>query len=649
MGISSENVNIDNFEDFGDEVYPTFDSPLDESDQNVRNLDNKHANNARYHHTNDGSDLSDAISKEIVGENCKGASDTEGENKKESKSKTKSEEYKKSTDGVTKCSSAMFNTDIPTELRCLLCKEIFKDAVMIPCCQHSFCDRCIRSTLSETRRCPKCSSGKCTVDDLLPNLSLRQAIERFIEAQASIGGMDNLPKDAPDGESGIQAIEASCAVSIRQQNFHSPSATGKGSNMAASESAQENKRNTGIKIRLDDKPLKVAAPTPVNTAPTNIGSSSHDKGTLSETAKHRAELHVGAHEPNFSRNLQENIEGNMPIQRRNDLAFSNQDGPGFFPQQQNRYNRRGDRTCYFCGSPSHFIRDCPSKFSGEAGFQGGASGYGPQVDWAGPAFNQYRPTFNMYGNPGVVPFDTGAYPVLPYQMPSYVPPFYPGMSDPYGFMRMGGMGPTMPAGAERPFVRPDYMDPRGGWYRGKSFGDHPERDDYEDRSDDYRYTENQRKPPQRRAHESDSESLEEPRSGHKKQSRSKYYSSDEEPRVNRKQPEKGSHSERDKDRRSHHSERSISEASSDRYSGRQHKGHQHRTSSRHHEESTLESRSAREGQGGSGKGKGVRERKVGSSSRDHGSEADRWEMGDGSEDDYRRERERHRQRRRRDH
>jgi hypothetical protein len=56
----------------------------------------------------------------------------------------------------------------------------------------------IRSTLTETRRCPKCSSVKCAVDDLLPNLSLRQAIERFIEAQASIGGMDNLlPKDAP--------------------------------------------------------------------------------------------------------------------------------------------------------------------------------------------------------------------------------------------------------------------------------------------------------------------------------------------------------------------------------------------------------------------------------------------------------------------
>ncbi|XP_078172234.1 uncharacterized protein LOC144566180 isoform X3 [Carex rostrata] len=619
----------------------------------MRNLVGHSQSLLRYHHTNDGSDLSDAISKEIVGENCKDASDPEEENRKESKTRTKSEEYKKSSDGVTKCPSAMFNTDIPTELRCLLCKEIFKDAVMIPCCQHSFCDRCIRSTLTETRRCPKCSSVKCAVDDLLPNLSLRQAIERFIEAQASIGGMDNLlPKDAPDGESGIQAIEQSCAVSIRQQNFNSPSGNGKGSNMAASESARENKRNSGIKIRLDDKPLKVAGSTQVSTTPTNVGSASHDKAALSEAAKHKGELHVGTSEPNLHRNLQENTEGNMPMQRRNDLAFNNQDGPGFYPQQQHKFNRRGDRTCYFCGSPSHFIRDCPNKFSGDAGFQGGPSGYGPQVDWAGPAFNQYRPAFNMYGNPGAVPFDTSAYPVMPFQMPSYVPPFYPGMSDPYGYMRMGGMGPTMPAGVERPFVRPDYMDPRAGWYRNKNFSDHPERDDYEDRTDEYRYTENPRKPPQRRAHESDSDSLEEPRSGHKRQSRDKYYSSDEEPRFNRKQPEKVSYPEREKDRRSHHSEKSISEASSDRFSGRPHKGHQQRTSnSRHHEESTLESRSVRERQGGGSKGKGVSERKVGSSSRDHGSEADRWEMGDGSDNDYRRDRERHphRQRRRREH
>jgi len=30
----------------------------------------------------------------------------------------------------------------PPELKCPLCSNIFKDAVMIPCCQYSFCDKC---------------------------------------------------------------------------------------------------------------------------------------------------------------------------------------------------------------------------------------------------------------------------------------------------------------------------------------------------------------------------------------------------------------------------------------------------------------------------------------------------------------------------
>lgn len=36
----------------------------------------------------------------------------------------------------------MMNVDLPAELRCSLCNSIFKEAVMIPCCQHSFCDKC---------------------------------------------------------------------------------------------------------------------------------------------------------------------------------------------------------------------------------------------------------------------------------------------------------------------------------------------------------------------------------------------------------------------------------------------------------------------------------------------------------------------------
>ena len=32
--------------------------------------------------------------------------------------------------------------EVPEELICKLCKELFKDAVVIPCCGDSFCDEC---------------------------------------------------------------------------------------------------------------------------------------------------------------------------------------------------------------------------------------------------------------------------------------------------------------------------------------------------------------------------------------------------------------------------------------------------------------------------------------------------------------------------
>lgn len=44
----------------------------------------------------------------------------------------------------------------------------------------------IRGVLSEKSKCPKCSSDKFKAEHLLPNLSLRQAIEHFLESQIQL-------------------------------------------------------------------------------------------------------------------------------------------------------------------------------------------------------------------------------------------------------------------------------------------------------------------------------------------------------------------------------------------------------------------------------------------------------------------------------
>lgn len=38
--------------------------------------------------------------------------------------------------------SSMQNVDLPSDIKCPLCDLVYKDAVMIPCCQHSFCEKC---------------------------------------------------------------------------------------------------------------------------------------------------------------------------------------------------------------------------------------------------------------------------------------------------------------------------------------------------------------------------------------------------------------------------------------------------------------------------------------------------------------------------
>lgn len=49
----------------------------------------------------------------------------------------------------------------------------------------------------EKGMCPKCLSRKCGVGDLLPNLSLRQAISHFRESQMLDADLEDMQKDVP--------------------------------------------------------------------------------------------------------------------------------------------------------------------------------------------------------------------------------------------------------------------------------------------------------------------------------------------------------------------------------------------------------------------------------------------------------------------
>ncbi|KAG2548949.1 E3 ubiquitin ligase PARAQUAT TOLERANCE 3-like isoform X2 [Panicum virgatum] len=75
--------------------------------------------------------------------------------------------------------------DLPPELRCPLCKEVMKDAVLTSkCCFRSFCDKCIRDYIISKSVCV-CGATSILADDLLPNKTLRETISRILEAPPS--------------------------------------------------------------------------------------------------------------------------------------------------------------------------------------------------------------------------------------------------------------------------------------------------------------------------------------------------------------------------------------------------------------------------------------------------------------------------------
>ncbi|KAI3468974.1 hypothetical protein Pfo_025637 [Paulownia fortunei] len=72
--------------------------------------------------------------------------------------------------------------DLPPELHCPLCKEVMKDAVLTSkCCFTSFCDKCIRDHLISKSTCV-CGATSILADDLLPNKTLRDTINRILES-----------------------------------------------------------------------------------------------------------------------------------------------------------------------------------------------------------------------------------------------------------------------------------------------------------------------------------------------------------------------------------------------------------------------------------------------------------------------------------
>ncbi|KAK6912869.1 Zinc finger, CCHC-type, partial [Dillenia turbinata] len=290
------------------------------------------------------------------------------------------------------------DSDFPVELKCSLCHTYFKEAVMIPCCQHS-----IRSVLVEKARCPKCSSTKCRVEDLLPNVSLRQAIEHFRGSQILHNDSENnLPRYAPDGESGIQGKDVSCAMPTFRREpdlAHSPSASGNGSNQIVAEPICEPRSKR--KVAVSGSALNAGAGKSLELAPID-----HTKQVFSTIKTPRVSWQNAA--GRFCIFLQECLDDRHLSTCFSFYCFLQFNGTNNgFSDEYHRFagisgQKKSERTCYRCGSPDHLIRDCPAAhgpppmhITGDAMFSRAMPGYALPF-WTGTPLPHPQP-FAFYG------------------------------------------------------------------------------------------------------------------------------------------------------------------------------------------------------------------------------------------------------------
>ncbi|MBA0566989.1 hypothetical protein Golob_011757 [Gossypium lobatum] len=99
-------------------------------------------------------------------------------NTSDSSSKSSGISYASTSTTSSSCNS----TTVPPELHCPLCKQVMEDAVLTRCCFSSFCEKCVRDRIVSMATCV--CRRQIVGDDILPNMTLRDTINRFLNNQS---------------------------------------------------------------------------------------------------------------------------------------------------------------------------------------------------------------------------------------------------------------------------------------------------------------------------------------------------------------------------------------------------------------------------------------------------------------------------------
>lgn len=91
-------------------------------------------------------------------------------------------------------------TSVNEKLTCKLCRSLFSDPVVTPCCFATYCSACVRQAILSNShlRCPSCGVKGISTDDLRPNRGIAKAVQDFKSGNSPLANLaKNQPKSPP--------------------------------------------------------------------------------------------------------------------------------------------------------------------------------------------------------------------------------------------------------------------------------------------------------------------------------------------------------------------------------------------------------------------------------------------------------------------
>uniref|UniRef100_M8BZI3 Retinoblastoma-binding protein 6 n=1 Tax=Aegilops tauschii TaxID=37682 RepID=M8BZI3_AEGTA len=314
-------------------------------------------------------------------------------------------------------------SDLPPELRCPLCKEVMKDAVLTSkCCFKSFCDKCIRDYIINKSMCV-CGATSILADDLLPNRTLRETISRILEAPPT-SSTENAGSmvQVQDMESALPVPPKVRSPAVSAASKEEPKA------LMPVEESPDAESQSGLKANIDVS----SSDNKVTTIPDITEGTMDSKNSKNEKTPEM--IHV-------AKESQEKLPaGEQAVKKKKKKKVR---APGNAEEQwNNNYQDFGPEN--FAGMP----------LGPQGGFNPYWGGGMPlPIDYMGAPFPGPMP-YMGYPPPGPFdPFGGGVLPQDPFMPPAYMMPTVPRDLSELAVNSMGmNMGP--------PVVRRDEFEPR---------------------------------------------------------------------------------------------------------------------------------------------------------------------------------------------